>query len=71
MTYQELDFIFPFFVLAYGALLTFVLNVPALMKLAEERFPLPLLKQLNMHRGLALVCLVIGSIWSLQNIWQS
>jgi hypothetical protein len=69
MTYKELDFLFPFFVLAYGALMTFVLNTPALMRLAEEKFPHELLQQMNMHRTLAVVCLVIGSLWTLQNLW--
>jgi len=69
MTYKELDFIFPFIVLAYGALITFVLNTPALIKIAEKRLNHDLLKQMNAHRQLAFVCLIIGGIWSLQNLW--
>lgn len=69
MTHKELDFLFPFFVLAYGALMTFVLNSPRLMRIAEERFPPPLLQQMNMHRSLGIVCLIVGALWSLQNIW--
>lgn len=69
MTYKELDFIFPFFVLAYGALMTFVLNSPALMRLAEERFPHRMLQQMQLHRGLGVICLLVGAAWSLQNIW--
>jgi hypothetical protein len=69
MTYKELDFIFPFFVLGYGALMTFVLNMPPLMRIAERKFPHELLTQMNMHRTLAIICLVLGSLWSLQNIW--
>lgn len=69
MTYKELDFYFPFFVLAYGVLMTFVLNSPGLMKIAEERLTAPLIAQFNMHRGLGLVCLVVGGFWSLQNLW--
>lgn len=71
MTYQELDFIFPFFVLAYGALLTFVLNSEKLMKIADQKFPQQLLNQMHGHRVLALICLVVGSLWSLQNLWAS
>jgi hypothetical protein len=70
MTYKELDFIFPFVVLAYGVLMTFVLNSPQLMRIAEERFPTSLVQQMNMHRILGIICLVTGSLWSLQNIWQ-
>ncbi|OFZ14493.1 MAG: hypothetical protein A2Z20_00720 [Bdellovibrionales bacterium RBG_16_40_8] len=69
MTYKELDFFFPVMVLFYGALMTFVLNSPRLMRIAEERFPQELLQQMNMHRTLGVFCLVIGALWSLQNMW--
>lgn len=69
MTIQKLDFIFPFVVLGYGFLVTFVLSMPPLVALAEQRLPEPLLKQLMGHRVLALVCLLIGGLWSLQNVW--
>lgn len=69
MTYQELDFIFPFIVLGYGAIMTFTMNLEPLMKIAEQKFPPQLLQQMNAHRGLGVVCLVVGALWSLQNIW--
>ncbi len=69
MTYQELDAIFPFCVLAYGAMLTFVLNSPRLMTLAEQKLSPELLRQMNGHRILAIVCLAVGSVWSLQSLW--
>jgi hypothetical protein len=69
MTYQELDFFFPFFVFLYGALMTFVLNSPALVRLSQERFPSALVTQMENHRYLAVICLVVGSLWSLQNLW--
>lgn len=69
MTIEKLDFIFPFFVLLYGLLLTLVLNWPQLMERAEARCPKELLAQLQAHRGLALICLVVGAIWSLQSLW--
>ena len=50
--------------------MTFVLNSPQLMQIAEKKFTPDLVKQMNLHRYLAIVCLVIGSLWSLQNIWQ-
>ncbi|NQZ01535.1 MAG: hypothetical protein HRT45_12805 [Bdellovibrionales bacterium] len=70
MELQYLDFIFPFFVLAYGALLTFVLHVPALERLAETRLPQHVNQQLQAHRILAVICLIVGGLWSLQNIWS-
>ncbi|MCB0340874.1 MAG: hypothetical protein KDD59_01440 [Bdellovibrionales bacterium] len=69
MTYHELDFIFPFIVLFYGALLTFVLHSETLVGLAEKHFPPQLLTQMQGHRLLALICLVVGGVWSLQNLW--
>lgn len=69
MDIQTLDFLFPFFVLAYGFLVTCVLSWPQLVQLAEQRLPDQLLKQLMAHRVLALVCLVVGAFWSLQNLW--
>lgn len=68
-SYQRLDFFFPFFVFLYGALVTTALHLPALVRLAEERLPMELKRQLHLHRGLALFCLVLGSLWSLQNLW--
>lgn len=71
MTPNQLDFIFPFVVFFYGALLTFVLNQPRLMEIAEQRMPRPVLEQMKAHRVLAWVCLAIGFPWSLQNLWLS
>lgn len=69
MTYQEIDALFPFIVFAYGALLTFVLNNSHLMNIAQEKFPSQLVRQMNGHRILAIVCLFVGSFWSLQSLW--
>ncbi len=69
MTYQQIDFIFPFIVLGYGSLMTFVLNIRPLAELAERRLPPQLLQQMNVHRTFAVISLVIGALWSLQNIW--
>lgn len=49
--------------------MTFVLNSPQLMRIAEERFTAPIIAQMNMHRGLGIVCLFVGGVWSLQNLW--
>lgn len=69
MNIHTLDLLFPFFVLAYGATITMVLNLRVLVELAERRLPAPLKNQLEAHRWLALFCLVLGGLWSLQNIW--
>lgn len=69
MNIHTLDLIFPFFVFAYGALVTTVLNLRVFTELAERRLPQPLMNQLEAHRWLALFCLVVGGLWSLQNVW--
>jgi hypothetical protein len=66
---EKLDLIFPFVVLAYGTMMTFVLHHPALMELAETRLPKDVLSQMKGHRVLGLICLVTGAFWSLQNLW--
>jgi len=68
---QQIDLIFPYFVFAYGALLTFVLNVPWLVDLADKRLPPDMVGPMKAHRGLALICLIVGGLWSLQNLWVS
>ena len=69
MTPEKLDLIFPFFVFGYGATMTLVLHHPFFVELAEQRLPGSLLTQIRGHRGLALICLAVGSIWSTQNLW--
>jgi hypothetical protein len=71
MTYKELDFYFPFVVFCYGLTMTLVLNSAFLMKIAHKKFTPELVTQMNMHRSLAVVCLVVGSLWSLQNLWSN
>ena len=69
MTHKELDMIFPYFVFGYGLIMTLVLNSDFFMKLAEEKLPKNLHANFVSHRYLGIVCLVVGSFWSLQNIW--
>lgn len=69
MTPEKLDFLFPFFVLTYGAVMTLVLHHPVLVQLSEERLPYTVRQQMRAHRGLGLICLVIGGLWSVQNLW--
>lgn len=70
MNHQQLDFWFPFIVFTYGFAMSIVLNSKPLMALADRRFPPDLKQQMVSHRYLALVCLVVGALWSLQNIWH-
>lgn len=74
MNIYTLDLIFPFFVFAYGALITFVLSFPQFERLAERlmaqgKLPQQAYQQMKAHRILALICLCIGGLWSLQNLW--
>lgn len=69
MTPEKLDYAFPFIVFFYGALMTFILYHPFFVQLAEDRLPGPMLIQIRSHRGLALICLTVGSLWSTQNLW--
>lgn len=68
MTVAELDFYFPFLVFFYGLMISFVLQIPGLLKIADDRLPPRFINQLKAHSGLAFFCLVIGSLWSLQNL---
>jgi hypothetical protein len=69
MTPQRLDTIFPYLCFFYGAMMTVVLSSTRLARIADERLPSQLVTQWRAHRGLALVCLVVGAAWILQNIW--
>lgn len=71
MTPEKLDAIFPYVCFAYGALMSFVLNVPQLVRIADERLPTPMLQRFQAHRTLSLVCLFVGALWILQNLWLS
>lgn len=69
MTPEKLDLIFPFVVFGYGAVITLVLHHPLFVSLAENRLPESVAQQMRGHRGLGLICLVVGAFWSLQNLW--
>ena len=71
MSYRELDFIFPFVIFAYGVVMSFVLNTPKLLTIAEERLSPEAVQQFKTRRGLGLVSLIVGGIWALQNLWLS
>ena len=67
MTVKELDYFFPFFVFAYGVVITMLFQT-GLISLGKGRIPEVLLQQLQSNRILGLVCLVVGGLWSLQNL---
>lgn len=69
MTLEKLDLLFPFFVFAYGALITLVLETPFFVDLAENRLPPAVREQLKAHKGFAFFCFVTGALWSVQNLW--
>ncbi len=69
MTHELLDHYFPYFVFYYGFIMTVFLNTSKVQKLAEKHIGHEQLKQMHMHRGLALVCLFVGAFWSLQSLW--
>lgn len=68
---SALDAAFPYVCFFYGAMMTVVLNLPTLVRLADERLPADLVARWKSHRGLAQVCLWVGAAWILQNIWIS
>lgn len=68
---QRLDAIFPWIVLAYGALVSFTLSSDRLNALADRYVPSEHLARLRGHRRLALICLAIGGLWTLQDLLLS
>ena len=68
MTLAQLDFYFPFVVLAYGLIVTWLTQARWAIR-ALNKLPAETRDRFLGHRVLALLCLVVGSIWSLQNLW--
>lgn len=68
MTIQKLDFIFPFVVFFYGAMMVFVLENKFMQEIGQQKLS-HLYAQMNQHRGLAWICFFVGGLWSVQNIW--
>ena len=69
MNIETLDQIFPYFVFIYGALVSSVLASDSLSRLAETKLPSELRAQLFAHRPLAAICLWVGALWVLQDLW--
>lgn len=71
MTLTQLDYVFPFVVLVYGFVMTACLNSKWFVKTLEARMPQALSAQVLSHRTLGLVCLLVGALWSVQNLMLS
>ena len=71
MDIKQLDFYFPFVVLVYGLTMTIVLSSPKLKTVARENLSRDQFQQFFLKKPVALVCLGVGALWSLQNIWLS
>ncbi|MCB0412188.1 MAG: hypothetical protein KDD22_06650 [Bdellovibrionales bacterium] len=69
MNIQTLDWIFPFVVLGYGAMATLALSLEPYLQRQASRIPESYLRQLKGHRVMAFICLIVGGLWSLQNLW--
>ena len=65
----NLDHAFPYICFSYGVVMTVALNLPAVEKLADSNFPSDIVAQWRSHRGLAALCLGVGGLWILQNLW--
>ena len=65
---HSFDAIFPYFVFFYGAFITFVLEIPVIRDLAAKQETYAF-QQLLMRREFALTCLIVGCLWTLQNMW--
>ena len=67
MSYEKLDYLFPFLVFSYGFLMIFVVENKALDRIARERMP-QLGATLRSHKPMAYLSLFVGGLWSLQNL---
>lgn len=69
MALQQLDFLFPFVVFAYGSVITATLNLPILHRIAKQNGYEEQWGRMQAHQSLAVCCVLIGGLWSLQNLW--
>lgn len=65
----ELDLYFPYVVLAYGAFMTFVTNMPMLKEKAYGNIDPEVLHWFYGHKILGSVCLFVGALWSMQRLF--
>ena len=69
MTATRLDAIFPWFVFAYGTLVTLALGSDRLKALGARLLPEQTWQRLCGHRHLATACLAFGALWILQDLY--
>jgi len=70
MGVEFLDRWVPFIMFAYGILLFFVLDVWTLPERLMSQYG-HLYQQLLLHKGVSRLCLFVGGLWTLQNIFIS
>jgi hypothetical protein len=69
--HETLDKLVPWTAFVYGVVMVFVFQSPMLLRLAETRIPEPHRSRFLAHMPLAWVCLFVGGLWILQDIWVS
>ena len=69
MNMAQLDQFFPYVVFIYGLIMTAVYHSAFLMNLARDKFNPSFYQRFQSHKLLGLVCLFVGGLWSLQNLW--
>jgi hypothetical protein len=64
---SELDQAVPIVAFIYGVVILLITSNAKLMELAQTHFQYA--EIFRSRRALAFVCLVVGGLWTLQNIW--
>ncbi len=64
-----LDNAFPYICFTYGVVMTVALNLHVIEKLAHSKLSPDVVAQWRSHRGLAAICMGVGGLWILQNLW--
>lgn len=69
MSLEQLDFIFPFVLLFYGVVVSVCANLPVFERIASQSGLEEQYQALKAKQLFGLVCLGLGGVWSLQNLW--
>lgn len=64
----QLDYYFPFIMFIYGSCMSILLSSKMFERL-ETFGHAEVYQRLLRHRIPALICLFVGTLWSLQNLW--
>lgn len=65
---ETIDLYFPFIVIFYGAVMTFICHSPYLLQIGQDKIPVRLMERFESHKTLGLICLAVGGLWSLQRV---